>query len=355
MVRSNGTFQLPVQSVEWSGEKLAAPRTLTATILSTQRGLHQKQPVNLGNQLIFRWKGEELFRGTIFARDRTRDGSLTLTAHDELIYLTQNTDSYVFTGKTLGEVVRRICTDFEIPIGTIADTPHRFSRTFEGQSLFDIILTFLSLTYKQTGVKYYIYASKGKVNLVKRVDLAQKWVIEDGANLIGYSFAESLDDTATRVKLVAGEAKNTITAKVDAEWLQQFYGVLQHYEQVTETLNKAQLMERAVQTIKAKAKPGETFSVEALGIPDAISGGAVYVIVKELGVHRAFYIDQDTHSFQSNTHTMSLTLTRTDDLPEIDAATTDTADTADNATESDDKESETFAQRLKKELFGGDE
>ncbi|WP_018752169.1 XkdQ/YqbQ family protein [Paenibacillus sanguinis] len=355
VVRSDGTFQLPVQSVEWSGEKLAAPRTLTATVLSTQRGLHQKQPVNMGNQLIFRWKGEELFRGTIFARDRTRDGSLSLTAYDQLIYLTQNTDSYIFVGKTLAEIVRRICKDFDIPVGTIADTPHRLTRSFEGQTLFDMILACISLTYKHTGVKYYIYASKGKVNLVKRVDMAHKWVVEDGANLMDYSLSETLEETATRVKLVAGEAKKAITAKVDAGWLQKSYGVLQYFENVSENVNKAQLMARAEQALRARAKPGETLSVDALGIPDVISGGAVYVIVAELGVHRAFYIDQDMHSFSGNTHTMSLTLNRTDDLPEIDAASiTDAAGDGDSESDKEKDDPETFAQRLKKELFGGD-
>ncbi|WKL00916.1 hypothetical protein Q0F98_28910 [Paenibacillus amylolyticus] len=167
VVRSNGTYELPVQNVEWSGQKLKAPRTLTATILSTTRGMHRKQPVDVGDQLLFKWKGEELFRGTVFTKDRTKSGSLALTAYDDLVYLTKSEDKYVFTGKTLGEIVRRICGDFGIPIGKIADTPHKLTRILQG-TLFDMILTAISLTYKHTHVKYYLYSEKGKLHLTKR-------------------------------------------------------------------------------------------------------------------------------------------------------------------------------------------
>ena len=51
-----------------------------------------------------------------------------------------------------------------------------------------------------------------------------------------------------------------------------------------------------------------SLSVEALGIPDVISGVGVYVKIDELGLEQTFYVDEDTHTFSGNVHTMSLTL-----------------------------------------------
>ncbi|MCG7385111.1 phage portal protein [Paenibacillus sp. ACRRY] len=371
VVRSGGTYQLPVQDVEWSGAKLQAPRTLAATILSTTRGMHRKQPVDVGDQLLFRWKGEELFRGTIFAKERTKSGSLALTAYDDLVYLTKSEDKYVFTGKTLGEIVRRICADFGIPIGTIAATPHKLTRIMQG-TLFDIILTAISLTYKHTRVKYYLYSDKGKLHLTKRVDLARKWVIEDGSNLVDYAFSQSIEDTYTQVKLTSTtsaegkdgkEVTSTHIAKVDNPTTKKRYGTLQYYEEVSDELNKAQLMQRATAMMMEKGKMGESFTIDALGIAPVISGSAVYVIAKELGVNRAFYVDEDSHTFHGNEHMMSLTLTKTDDLPDIDA--TVEPDEPDEPAEDKDKskkkssekkskeeEDKEFAEQLRKEILG---
>ncbi|OMF17053.1 hypothetical protein BK131_03505 [Paenibacillus amylolyticus] len=383
VVRSNGTYELPVQDVEWSGQKLKAPRTLTANILSTTRGMHRKQPVDVGDQLLFKWKGEELFRGTVFTKDRTKSGSLALTAYDDLVYLTKSEDKYVFTGKTLGEIVRRICGDFGIPIGKIADTPHRLTRILQG-TLFDMILTAISLTYKHTRVKYYLYSDKGKLHLTKRVDLAHKWVIEDGANLVDYSFAQSIEDTYTQVKLtsttnttietkVKKGKKETVQkkkvsathiAKVDNPTTKKRFGTLQYYEEVSDELNKAQLMQRATSMMMEKGKIGETFSIDALGIAPVISGSAVYVIAKELGVSRAFYVDEDNHSFSGNEHMMSLTLTKTDDLPDIDVTVEpeesdsdkdkdkDKSKKKDGNKKSKEDEDKEFAEQLRKEILG---
>lgn len=379
VVRSDGTYELPVQDVQWSGEKLRAPRTLVATVLSTTRGMHRKQPVDVGDQLLFKWKGEELFRGTVFTKERTKNGSLSLTAYDDLVYLTKSEDKYVFVGKTLGEIVKRICADFNIPIGTIADTPHKLTCILQG-TLFDMILTAISLTYKHTRVKYYLYADKGKLHLTKRADLARKWVIEDGANLIDYSFSQSIEDMYTQVKLTGTstteittkvkkgkkevtakkKVSTTHTVKVDSPTTKKRYGTIQYYEEVSDNLNKAQLMQRATSIMMEKGKIGESFTIDALGIASVFSGSAVYVISKELGVSRAFYVDEDSHSFHGNEHTMSLTLTKTDDLPDIDVtvepeesdADKDKSKKKDGKKKSKKDEDKEFAEQLRKEILG---
>ena len=48
--------------------------------------------------------------------------------------------------------------------------------------------------------------------------------------------------------------------------------------------------------------------VSGLGVSDAISGKCVYVIIPHLGIQRSFYIDEDTHKYTRECHTMTLKL-----------------------------------------------
>ncbi|WKL00917.1 hypothetical protein Q0F98_28915 [Paenibacillus amylolyticus] len=131
-------------------------------------------------------------------------------------------------------------------------------------------------------------------------------------------------------------------------------------------MNKAQLMQRATSMMMEKGKIGETFSIDALVIAPVISGSAVYVIAKELGVSRAFYVDEDNHSFSGNEHMMSLTLTKTDDLPDIDVTVEpeesdsdkdkdkdkDKSKKKDSKKKSKEDEDKEFAEQLRKEILG---
>lgn len=79
-------------------------------------------------------------------------------------------------------------------------------------------------------------------------------------------------------------------------------------------MSKAQVKKLVKSVLKEESTPERTLTVEALGIPQVISGRGVYIIIKALGLKRTFYVDQDTHTFDGNAHTMSLTLTYANDL-----------------------------------------
>lgn len=63
-----------------------------------------------------------------------------------------------------------------------------------------------------------------------------------------------------------------------------------------------------------KKTPARTLTVNALGIPEVVSGIGVYIIIPELSLARTFYVDEDTHTFKDNKHTMKLKLNFAGDL-----------------------------------------
>ena len=139
-----------------------------------------------------------------------------------------------------------------------------------------------------------------------------QWVIEVGQNLSTYSYTRSIEDIKTRVKMVSKEG-TTIAEKSNSS-LEAKIGVFQEIEQPDESLTTAQINDLISSILDEKSTPQRTLSVEAVGIPDVISGIGVYIIIPELELSRTFYVDEDTHTFQDNMHTMSLKLNYANDL-----------------------------------------
>lgn len=340
LLRKGELFELPTSNITWSGQKLAAPRTVQATIFSTSKGLQQKTPVDIGDRLILMDDNTELFRGIIEQKVNSNQATIELIAYDSLYYLTRNRDTYNFKNQTLSQVVKRLANDFKIPLGSIADSGTSITRIFENQTLFDIILTYINLTFKKTGVRYTIYDVQGRLCLSKMVDRTSQWVIEQGTNLITYRYTSSIAETITRVKLQATvttevpkvgkqpakKTTKTLIAKVDSPDLQKRFGILQAYEMSTDQTNQAKLLAQAKQMLAEKGRIGEEFEMDALGQVEVVSGSSVYVAIPELGVKRGFYVDSDVHTITGASHTMSLTLNKSNEMPEIDASSKDESD-----------------------------
>lgn len=319
-LNNNKTYDITnmVQSAEIKGSKYKTARSLTLSVLNTNRGLHKSLDFQEGDTVLFRWKGSELIQGTIFKIGQDKSEVESLLVYDLMIYLLRNNESYVFTNKKASEIARIVCNDFGIPIGSIADTGYIIpSLVCDAKNLYDIIMQALEMTRKQTGVNHYLYAEKGKLYIVRRIENIRKWVIENGVNLIDYSYERSIEGTFTKVKLSAEQNDNTLIATADNGELQKRFGMLQYFEKVSDTLTQSQLNDRAKELMKQKGVINKSFSLTALGIPDIISGTSIYVIEKRLKISKGYFVDEDTHTFKGKEHTMSLKLTETDKLPEV--------------------------------------
>lgn len=319
-IKENKTYDISnmVKSITWKGSKYNAPRSLEVNLINNSHPSNSLIEFEEGNALVFKWKGRELHRGIIFKINKDVCGAETLVSHDQLIYMLKNKDSYVFENKKASEIITRICKDFEIPIGDIVDTGYVIpNQVFDSKKLYDIVMTSLDTTRKQTGVRHYLFSEKGKIYLKRRKDMTRKWAVEHGVNLIDYSFSTSIEDTATKVLLKSGQKGKEITAPSENKELQKKFGVLQHYEKISEKINKAQLQQRADEILNKKGKINKEFSLNALGISEVISGTSIYVIEKDIGIKKGFYVEEDTHNFNGNKHTMSLKLSETDDLYEV--------------------------------------
>lgn len=309
LVRKNDIVEIPTESITWSGQRFKAARKIMANVLYTDQGGLRYTKVEEGNTVLLRWKGKELFRGTVFSKNKTKSGMLSLVAYDMLQYLLVNKDVYVFSKKRADQIIIRLCRDFQIPYKSIVNTRVVLNEIFHNETtLYDMALRALVNTEKQNGVRYQLISDKGALTLKEWKPSSNQWVIETGVNLIDYNLSTSIEDTATRVKLMSGDDDNPISVTVTDSSGQKKFGVLQHFEKVSDNLNKGKLKNRANSILREKKGIQKEFDVDAIGIPEITSGSPVYIIENEIGVKGTYYVDADTHYFKGDHHDMQLTL-----------------------------------------------
>ncbi len=314
-----------VQKVTWSGRKNSPARSLELQLLDDPELGEENRPgidVYSGNFLIFLENGEELFRGIVMKQTRTQERSITITAYDNAIYLSNNKGSFKYKKKTLTHVFLDVCKRFGISRGDAVGVKYKIPVLVDvNTSIYDILCNALSQTYKATGERFYILSKKGQLHLMKRSEQISKFVLETGAegspygNLTQYSYSKDISGTRTRLKLISEKGKT------NAEWadqaLEEKIGMMQDIQIPDDSLKKKKLKTMAVTMLEELKKPQESFNVTAFGISTVYSGTAIYISIPEIGIGRTFYVDADTHTWDGDYHTMKLTLNFANDLESI--------------------------------------
>lgn len=304
-----------VETIKWKGRKGSSARTLTATLIDDDGYKHARSGIDVekGHQCLFNYNGKELFRGIIMTQTQTNRKKLQFTAYDNGIYLANNKDTFTYENKTASDVFRDCCTRFGLPMGEVAKCSYKIPELTKSKTTaFDAIADALSLDFDATGIRHYVASSKGKLSLLTRRENIMQWVIEVGQNITTYSYTRSIEDIKTRVKMVSKEG-TTVAEKKNAA-LEKRIGVFQEIDQPDESLTTAQVNDLIASILEEKSTPERTLNVEAVGIAEVISGIGVYIIIPELGLSRTFYVDEDTHTFKDNMHTMTLKLNYANDL-----------------------------------------
>lgn len=304
-----------VEQVKWKGRKGSSSRTLAVTLIDDDGYKHARSGIDVeqGHQCIFSYDGVELFRGIIMSQTQSNQKKLQFTAYDNGIYLANNKDTFCYENKTASDVFRDCCTRFGLPMGEVASCSYKIPELTKSKTTaFDAIADALSLDFDATGIRHYVASSKGKLSLLTRRENILQWVIEVGQNITSYSYSRSIEDIKTRVKMVSKEG-TTVAEKSNAE-LEKKIGIFQEIDQPDESLTTAQVNDLIESIMEEKGTPERTLTVEAMGIAEVISGIGVYIIIPELEISRTFYVDEDTHTFEDNKHTMSLKLNYANDL-----------------------------------------
>jgi len=317
VVKDGNTFDMSelVSSVKWSSRRGAAARVLSVTFIDDDGYGHDRTGIDVeaGHQCVFYWKGKELFRGLFMRQDQSRKKTMTVVAYDNGIYLANNKDTFVYSDKTASFIFKDCCDRFGIPYGAVADTAYTIPELSKPKTTpWDATTDALSITYKATGVRYYPLCVGEEMRLLERRQNILQWVIETGVNLEDYKLTKSIESVKTRIKLLSKEGE--VLAEASDAGLEKKVGVFQDVVQINDEMTTAQLTELVKTTLEENNKPTRSLTVSALGLPDVITGIGVFIIIKELGISKTYYVEEDSHTFDGNYHSMTLSLVLASDV-----------------------------------------
>lgn len=301
-----------IETVTWKGRKGSAARSLSVTLADTDKA-SSGIDVTRGDSLAFYENGLELFRGIIMTSQRADSRKETITAYDNGIYLSNNKDTFVFKNKTVHDISLDVCKRFGVKVGSAVSTSYKIPELVKKSSTaWDTLLDAISQDFKATGNKYYISSEKGLLYLRKRTDNILQYVLETGGNITSYSLKSSIEKINTRIKVLTKE--DTVYAVEKNTALEKKIGIFQDIENKDDDLTDAQLKAQIKEHLKEKSTPEETLSVTALGISDVISGVGVWAKIDHLGIARTYWVDEDTHTWNGDVHTMTLKLNKVNEV-----------------------------------------
>ena len=280
-----------VESVTWSGRKGSPARSLSVSLIDDDGWKHARSGIDVtkGNHCVFYWEGEELFRGIIMSQKQNAKKTMTIRAYDVGIYLSNNKDSFNYKQKKASDIFKDCCNRFQIPYKDVADTGYVISELPKAKTTAcDVILDALSLTFKATGIRYYVTSAGGSLSLIKRKDSILQWVVEAGSNLSNYNYSCSIEKVKTRIKLLSKEDK-VVAQKADTE-LEKTIGIMQDITTPDSNTEETNLADMVESMLAEEKLPSKSLNVEALGISNS------------------YYVDEDTHTFKGNYHSMRLTM-----------------------------------------------
>lgn len=303
-----------VSTVKWAGRKGAAPRSLVITFIDDDGYGHDRPEINVeaGHQCIFYWQGEKLFQGLFMSQSQSQKKTMTAKAYDNGIYLANNKDTFSYENATASEIFVDVCKRFGIPYGDVAETSYRIPDLPKPKTTgWDVIADALSLTYQSTGMRYYPLCIGDEIHLIKRRENVYQWVIETGGNVESYALDKSIENTKTRIKLYSKEGE-VLAEEINAA-LEKQIGVFQDVDTADDEMNEGQLTKLVKTTLAEKSQPEVSLSVDAMGLADVYTGVGVFVRIEELDISKTYYVEEDTHTFQGDYHSMRVKLVEATD------------------------------------------
>jgi hypothetical protein len=302
-----GGLQAPVvtEGATWTTERRGSPGKLTFTVIKDD-----KLSFDEGDAVRLTVDGANIFYGYVFKKRRDKEHHVTVTAYDQLRYLT-NKDTYVYTAKTARDVLQMIAGDFNLQLGAVDDTGYVIPlRTEDNRSLFDIINTALDLTLTNRGKLYVLYDDFGKLTLRDIANMKLDLVIDDetGEN---FDYESSIDDnTYNKVKLTY---KNEETGKRDVYVVQSGesinnWGVLQYTDSLKEGENGEAKAAALLNLYNAKTR---RLKISRAFGDARVRAGSLVVVKLALGdinVQNYMLVERAEHVWNESEHFMNLTL-----------------------------------------------
>lgn len=289
-----------VQTMSWSGSVRQTARELSATLAVPRDGSVTPPALREGAYLTLRRAGETVFTGPLLtATTSSQDCLVDVSALDRGRFLAGNEGWYSFSGVTPETAAAAIARDYGIPVSALAAAGVRVSRKFPGVALDSIIRTLYGLAGEQSGKRYLVrFTGDGKLEVVEKPSAASLSIVSTMAVTNTWDISSLQNSVAIRTR------EGALVRRVEDAASVALNGRLEHV-----------LTQRDVEDAGKEAQAWlednglqQNLTVETLGDPRLITGGAVLLRDTGSGVSGLFWIDGDTHTWKNGQYYCKLTL-----------------------------------------------
>lgn len=300
-----------IQEITWKTKRKDSPSSLEINLLEDKQ-----VTVSNGNVISFKVDNNNVFYGYVFKNSGDSGPEIKFTAYDQMKYLMYN-DVYVGVNKKASEIIQEILKILELRIGTIEDTGYTIPTIQEDDKKYlDIIYSSLNKTLIANAKTFVLYDDYGYLNLKDINNMKQEIVISDDGNLGNYDWENSIEESYNRIKFVRDNEETKgrdVYIAQDSDSIAK-WGRLQLFKKVDDKLNKAQIEEMVNGNLKLKNKETRKLKLkDVLGTETSLDvklrgGAGVYIDIKKRNIAQYFLIEEATHKFSKNEHTMDFDL-----------------------------------------------
>lgn len=276
-----------------------------------------KELPEVGDKLIFENNEQNVFEGIITDESKNGFFSRNYKAYDYGFYLNKNEVIAQFNGMAGDAAIKKLCGDFNIPIGNIASIPTAIKKIYSGEVLSDCIRDILNQATDDSGQQYRLEVREGKLFIEKYTDLIVEAKYQPASNIASFnatvvpadvSGGKSMAEMKNIIKIVSSSEKDALVVAEarDDKGIGKF-GMLQKVEFVDDK-NSAQAGNIAKNQLAELNKIVQSQSVVLLGDDVVRSGRILAFNQPELEMTGQFLVANCTHHYTKAGHTMALEL-----------------------------------------------
>lgn len=263
-------------------------------------------------------ESDKIFKGFVFSKKRDQNVEIIeVTAYDQLRYL-KFKDSKLFEGKTSSQIFTQICSEQVLKYKVVDASSYICApKSHDAVELYNMVKTALDDTLVNTGTWYIVRDNFGVLEHVNIMSLISPVVLGDGSGITDLNYETSIDkDTYNQIKLYRDNQKTgkreifIVNDTVNGGGNLKRWGILQLYEKVDESLNIAQIEQRARGMLKLYNNTKRSLKLEGLG-HNSIFAGAIFTCkiadLGDLSMNTYLLATECTHNYSNGEHTMSIT------------------------------------------------
>lgn len=306
-----------VEKIEWE-TNLTLLASLNFNVAFSDTRFFPKNPVDVGDHVIFTKGSFEMFRGVIVDEERNGRQSISYNVFDYTWYLARSKTVYQFNNISASQAITKVLTDFGIKIGSIINMPTLIEKIYIQESPAHILNDIISKVEKHEGYKVNGEMRQGKLYLDKQKDLVIRGVFDLADNIrhfdIIHSISEptrtrSIENMRNRIRLIIDDEETNyiITAQRQDDKLVKQYGLLEETIKM-DIEDSAKSRQVAKILLERLGRVHETNEVKLIGDVKFKAGRLFDVKEPVTGINGRFLIAEAKHSFSNGSHVMDLEL-----------------------------------------------